>query len=90
MRPFDLNPLAPAWPQPHFPPVNRVRRNRLAPRYINIATNRYKIEITAGANSTAKPKRNKRRRRKESKVDKVGNVDRWARLEMLIQIYGTQ
>jgi 25S rRNA (uracil2634-N3)-methyltransferase len=24
MRPFDLNPLAPAWPQPHFPPVNRV------------------------------------------------------------------
>jgi hypothetical protein len=49
-------------------------RNRLAPRYINIATNRYKIETTAGANSTAKPKRNKRRRRKESKVDKVGST----------------
>ncbi|CAM0951898.1 unnamed protein product [Alopecurus aequalis] len=24
MRPFDLHPLAPAWPQPHFPPDNRV------------------------------------------------------------------
>uniref|UniRef100_A0ACD5Y431 Uncharacterized protein n=1 Tax=Avena sativa TaxID=4498 RepID=A0ACD5Y431_AVESA len=25
MRPFDLHPPAPAWPQPHFPPVNRVQ-----------------------------------------------------------------
>uniref|UniRef100_A0ACD5XV70 Uncharacterized protein n=1 Tax=Avena sativa TaxID=4498 RepID=A0ACD5XV70_AVESA len=24
MSPFDLHPLAPAWPQPHFPPDNRV------------------------------------------------------------------
>uniref|UniRef100_A0A8R7UJY7 25S rRNA (uridine-N(3))-methyltransferase BMT5-like domain-containing protein n=1 Tax=Triticum urartu TaxID=4572 RepID=A0A8R7UJY7_TRIUA len=23
-RPFDLHPLAPAWPRPHFPPANRV------------------------------------------------------------------
>ena len=24
MRPFELHPLAPAWPQPHFPPDNIV------------------------------------------------------------------
>jgi hypothetical protein len=35
--------------------------------------NRYKIETTAWANSTTKPKRNKRRRKK-SKVDKVGSM----------------
>jgi hypothetical protein len=48
------------------------------PRYINIATNRYKKETTVGTNNTTKPKRNKRinkrRRKMESNVDKVGST----------------
>jgi hypothetical protein len=49
-------------------------RNRLLPRYINIAANRYKIETIVGANNTTKPKRNKRRRKTKSNVDKVGST----------------
>ena len=37
----------------------------LAPRYINIATNQYNLEITAGANSTIKPKKTKERKREK-------------------------
>jgi hypothetical protein len=43
--------------------MNHFSRNRLSPRYINIATTPYNKE-TAGANSTTKPKR-KYKRRKE-------------------------
>jgi hypothetical protein len=39
-------------------------QNRLAPRYINIATTRYNNEFTAGANSTSKPKRKTKERKR--------------------------
>jgi hypothetical protein len=43
--------------------INYTPWNRLSPRYINIVTTRYN-EITAGANSTIKPKRKKKEKKK--------------------------
>jgi 25S rRNA (uracil2634-N3)-methyltransferase len=38
MRPFDLHPPSPVWPQPHFPPANRVHMPiPFAPRPFGVA-----------------------------------------------------
>jgi hypothetical protein len=44
--------------------INYTPQNRLSLRYINIVTTRYN-EITAGANSTIKPKRKKERKKRK-------------------------
>jgi hypothetical protein len=49
-------------------------RNRLSPRYINIAQDRYSIGSMAGANSTSTPKRKHKRKTRETNAEK-GRID---------------
>ena len=55
-------------------PLSIYWRNRLSPRYINIATTRYNFEITAGANNTNTPKRKERERRRENNANIGGST----------------